>query len=117
MSSDTVILETQPSSGKTAPVIRWQRMTFVGITPGDPPGVTLHAQGQTPTGSVRHFSQTVRVVDDTVLLQLTHLFVGAEIRACIETDWNTPHLAATLKDFCCIEAAEATTGIHMEPTT
>ncbi len=117
MSNDIAILETQQAVTSSKPNARWQRMTLTGVTPGNPTCVTFHAVGQTQSGVTRHFSQAVRVTDENLLLRLMKLSVGVEIRACIETDWNTADVAATLKDFCCIEPSETPELLYKQPTT
>ena len=127
MSNDSAILETQPAETQqtevpqaampSAPNARWQRMTFAGVTPGNPPSVTFHAVGQTQSGVTRHFSQAMRVTNESVLFRLMKLSVGVEVRACIETDWNAPNSAVTLRDFCRIEPSEAPELTQEKPTS
>ena len=107
MSDDvTIRIEPQPESDQ-AQKIRWQRMTFASLTPGKPPCANFHAVGVTIGGMTRHFSQAVRVTDENILLRLTRLSAGAEVRICVATDWDAPGLPVTLLDFCCVEDSEA----------
>ena len=106
MSSDVTIgIEPQTEQAQKT---RWQRMMFASLTSGNPPSATFRAVGTASDGTVRHFSQAVRVTDDAVLLRLMRLPAGTEVRACVETDWNAPDLPVTLLDFCCVEDSDLT---------
>jgi len=100
MSHDTVEVVTPRVSAPSSPTREWSRVTFTGITPGNPPCVTFQMALTLKSGKPRHLAQTVRVTDGTLLLRIAALEPGTEIRVCTETDWAAEGIPTVLKDFC-----------------
>jgi hypothetical protein len=98
MSHDTVDVAPRvsaPSSLKR----EWSRVTFLGVTPGDPPRAMFQIVLTLSSGKRRHLSQSVRVTDESLLLRLATLPPGTEIRVSTETDWAAEGIPTVLKDF------------------
>ena len=102
MGDTTTIINDHLPNVSLGKQTQWMRVTFAGLTMGDPPSATFQACLTLRNGTARHVSQGVRVTDEGVLLRLVKLPAGTQLRVCTETDWDAAEIPVTLKDFCCL---------------